>query len=350
MSIPQEIHDTLMHMQGVGDDRIVGVKLGALRALAATPAPVVGEPVAGRYSVAGGMLNEIFDRQTGRYITTREAARILNTHPAPAPTAITDEMVERACEAVCPVSTGHPWSAVKDTRAGEILPQHIRVVLNAARGIALAPTAITEAEKDEIEAAEGERIFDRVCEALKLDPNDGDCDSSDHADFIVNAVGRHLERLRHPAPAPTACALMIEPRVLLDGKAYARNGDGEWYHGAEWMQGDRVFLDRIAELEARLATATADAARPFSDGWLVWARKKPGGRRHLVTTEHGALIPYEYCRDARFLEAMRANGLTEWELVRVNADPAEWKWSTPLVHVTIDAARAGAHPSIETQS
>jgi hypothetical protein len=41
--VPNEIYDTLMHMQGVGDDRAVCVTLGALRALTTPPAPVVGD-------------------------------------------------------------------------------------------------------------------------------------------------------------------------------------------------------------------------------------------------------------------------------------------------------------------
>jgi cytochrome c5 len=64
--------------------------------------------------------------------------------------------------------------------------------------------AVAEAEQDKIEQAEGERIFDRVCEALKLDPNDGDCDSGDHADFIVSAVQRHIERLSVAQPSAGA--------------------------------------------------------------------------------------------------------------------------------------------------
>jgi len=63
---------------------------------------------------------------------------------------------------------------------------------------------VTEAQQDEIEQAEGERIFDRVCEALNLDPNDGDCDSGDHADFIASAVRAHIERLTLSLPAPLA--------------------------------------------------------------------------------------------------------------------------------------------------
>jgi cytochrome c5 len=71
----------------------------------------------------------------------------------------------------------------------------------ADTALADADAAMTEARQDEIEHAEGERIFDRVCQALQLDPNHGDCDSGDHADFIVSAVERHIERLKLSALA-----------------------------------------------------------------------------------------------------------------------------------------------------
>jgi hypothetical protein len=77
----------------------------------------------------------------------------------------------------------------------------VRVALVEDPALADADAAMTEARQDEIEHAEGERIFDRVCQALQLDPNHGDCDSGDHADFIVSAVERHIERLKLSALA-----------------------------------------------------------------------------------------------------------------------------------------------------
>lgn len=54
----------------------------------------------------------------------------LYRHAQPiAGSGVTDEMVEAGCEAVAPVNTGHPWSALKDTRAGPVLRENVRLVL-----------------------------------------------------------------------------------------------------------------------------------------------------------------------------------------------------------------------------
>jgi hypothetical protein len=49
---------------------------------------------------------------------------------------VTDAMVERACEAVCPVSVGHPWAAYSTIapQYAQTLRDNVRIALSAALG------------------------------------------------------------------------------------------------------------------------------------------------------------------------------------------------------------------------
>lgn len=112
--------------------------------------------------------------------------------------------------------------------------------------------AVTEAEQDKIEQAEGERIFDRVCEALKLDPNDGDCDSGDHADFIVSAVQRHIERLSvaHPSAGAGVTDEMVEAGIRV----------GRDWGFFDWSE------EPTSRYKAMREVLTAALHRPTSEG------------------------------------------------------------------------------------
>ena len=72
------------------------------------------------------------------------------------------------------------------------------------------PAPVPPVVAEEMVEAEGERIFNHVCKALDLDPNDGDCDSGDIADSIVAAVQGRLDRMRDTAPVPPVVTEAVE--------------------------------------------------------------------------------------------------------------------------------------------
>ncbi len=79
------------------------------------------EMVHTEYSVSSHQVRTLFE----------EYDRLRTPPPAPR-VVVTEAMKEAACAAVSPVATGHPWAALKDTRGGEILLEHIGIALTAA--------------------------------------------------------------------------------------------------------------------------------------------------------------------------------------------------------------------------
>jgi len=93
------------------------------------------------------------------------------------------------------------------------------------------------------------------------------------------------------------------------------------------------LFDRIAALEAR-------AEARVTDGWIVWAKKRKCGKRHLVLNSNGSVFPDGSVHDAAIANTCRAYGLTEWKFVAVSANEAEWDYVVPLVLVNENALKA----------
>ncbi len=126
----QEIENILMAYQGLGDDRVVTVTLGALRALTTpTPAPVVREPVA----CADRGMCELHDRERRELLTqeTVMGQRIMELERDLA-TATADAGRVDAETAVLDLAV--KWHVMHSIRSGQALDKAIKAMIAAREG------------------------------------------------------------------------------------------------------------------------------------------------------------------------------------------------------------------------